>query len=121
MGEDMGEGRSREEQGGGGGGGAGGGGGGGGGGGEDLEGLGRHAFPLLGGLLHGLAQRLGVVDDGLELGVGQHPQQVVQDEQQLGCQHVAVLRLYPRGHTEREERALGQIADSDCVHANGHV
>lgn len=33
------------------------------------------------------------MDDGFELGVRQHPQQVVQDEEQLGRQHVAVLYL----------------------------
>jgi len=60
---------------------------------SDLEGLGSPALPLLRGLLHGLAERFGVMDDGFELRVRQHPQQVVQNEQQLGGQHVAVLYL----------------------------
>lgn len=52
-----------------------------------------HALPLLCGLLHGLAQRLGVLHHGFELGVGQHPKQVVQDQNQLGSHHVTVLDL----------------------------
>lgn len=59
----------------------------------DLQGFRRHALPLLGGLLHGLAERFCIMDDGFELRVGQYPQQVVQDEKQLGCQHVTVLYL----------------------------
>lgn len=51
------------------------------------------ALPLLRRLLHGLAQGLGVLHHGLELRVGQHPQQVVQDQNQLGGDHVAVLDL----------------------------
>ena len=58
-----------------------------------LQRVGGHTLPLLSRLLHGLGQGLGVVDDGLELGVGQHPQQVVQDEEQLGGQNMAVLHL----------------------------
>lgn len=52
-----------------------------------------HALPLLCGLLHGLAQRLGILHHGFELGVGQHPEQVVQDQNQLGGHHVTVLDL----------------------------
>lgn len=33
------------------------------------------------------------MDDGLELRVCQNPQQVVQDEEELGSKHVAVLDL----------------------------
>lgn len=33
------------------------------------------------------------MDDGLELGVGQDPQQVIQNEKELGSQNVAVLYL----------------------------
>ena len=33
------------------------------------------------------------MNDGLELRVGQHPQQVVQNEEQLGRQHITVLYL----------------------------
>lgn len=42
-----------------------------------------HALPLLCGLLHGLAERLGILHHGFELGVGQHPEQVVEDQNQL--------------------------------------
>lgn len=59
----------------------------------DLQGLGSHVLPLLGRLLHGLAQRFGVMDDSFELRVCQDPEQVVQNEKQLGCQHIAVLYL----------------------------
>lgn len=51
------------------------------------------ALPLLRRLLHGLAEGLGVLHHGLELRVRQHPQQVVQDQNQLGGNHVAVLNL----------------------------
>lgn len=60
---------------------------------EDLEGFSSFALSLLGGLLHSLAERFGVMDDGLELGVRQNPQQVVQNEEQLGSQHVTVPYL----------------------------
>lgn len=52
-----------------------------------------HALPLLRRLLHGLAERLGILHHGFELGVGQHPEQVVQDQNQLGGHHVTVLNL----------------------------
>lgn len=51
------------------------------------------ALPLLRRLLHGLTEGLGVLHHGLELRVRQHPQQVVQDQNQLGGDHVAVLNL----------------------------
>lgn len=52
-----------------------------------------HALPLLGGLLHGFAEGLGILHHGFELGVGQHPQQIIQDQNQLGGHHVTVLNL----------------------------
>lgn len=52
-----------------------------------------HALPLLCRLLHGLAEGLGILHHGFELGVGQHPEQVVQDQNQLGGHHVTVLNL----------------------------
>lgn len=58
--------------------------------------VGGQALPLLRRLLHGLAERLGVLHHGLELRVRQHPQQVVQDQNQLGGDHVAVFNLHRR-------------------------
>lgn len=53
-----------------------------------------HALPLLCRLLHGLAERLGILHHGFELRVRQHPEQVVQDQNQLGGHHVTVLDLH---------------------------
>lgn len=52
-----------------------------------------HALPLLCGFLHGLTQRFSVMDDGFKLRVGQNPQQVIQDEEQLRRQNITVLHL----------------------------
>lgn len=52
-----------------------------------------HALSLLRGFFHGLAERFGVLHHGFELRVGEHPQQVIQDQNQLGGHHVAVLNL----------------------------
>lgn len=51
------------------------------------------ALPLLRRLLHGFAEGLGVLHHRLELRVRQHPQQVVQDQNQLGGHHVTVFNL----------------------------
>lgn len=56
-----------------------------------------HALPLLCRLLHGLAERLGVLHHGFELWVRQHPEQVVQDQNQLRGHHVTVLNLHQYG------------------------
>lgn len=62
----------------------------------------------MGRLLHGLTERFGIMDDGFELGVGQDPQQVVQNEKELGCQDVAVLYLEQtrKNSTCRQQQAL---------------
>lgn len=67
----------------------------------NLKGFSSPALPLLGRLFHGLTQRFGIMDDGLELGVCQDPQQVVQDEEELGRKHVTVLDL---GGTEWDKQ-----------------
>lgn len=52
-----------------------------------------HILPLLCGFLHGLTQRFSVMDDSFKLRVGQNPQQVIQDEEQLRRQDITVLHL----------------------------
>lgn len=56
-----------------------------------------HAFPLLCRLLHSLTEGLGVLHHSFELRVCQHPQEVIQDQNQLGGHHVTVFDL---NHTE---------------------
>lgn len=53
-----------------------------------------HALPLLCRLLHGLAKRLGILNHSFELQVRQHPEEVIQDQNQLGGHHVAILNLH---------------------------
>lgn len=52
-----------------------------------------HALPLVSGLFHGLTEGLGILYHGFELGIGKHPEQVIQDQNQFGGHHVAVLNL----------------------------
>lgn len=74
-----------------------------------LQRVGSHALPLLCRFLHGLAQGLGVVDDGLQLGVSQHPEQVIQDKEQLGGQNIAVLYLEHRYDADQVSVAAGCV------------
>lgn len=53
-----------------------------------------HALPLLCRLLHCLAKRLGILNHGFELQVRKHPEEVIQDQNQLGGHHVAILNLH---------------------------
>lgn len=42
-----------------------------------------HVLSLLGRLFYGLAKRFGIVDDGFELRISQHPQKVIQNKKQF--------------------------------------
>lgn len=52
-----------------------------------------HALPLLCRFRHGLTERFRIMNDGFKLRVGQNPQQVIQDKEQLRRQNITILYL----------------------------